>query len=79
MGTTESHVLSVKMPPEMRGKLASLAAAHDRSISAEVREAVRLHLRVNDVGVVGSSLPFGHRAPVDPAAGAREPVGPEAA
>ena len=41
-----STIVSAQMPLELRDKLAQLAAAHDRSLSAELRRATTLYLRV---------------------------------
>jgi hypothetical protein len=43
-------VLSAQMPTELRDGLSQLARQHDRSMSAEMREAVRLHLGINSGG-----------------------------
>jgi hypothetical protein len=61
------RVLSVKVPEAMRGDLEFLAASNDRTVSAEVRQALRLHLRLADVGGAPGfppSMPVERRAPV---------------
>ena len=37
-------MISMQMPVELRDELRRLAGEHDRSVSAEVRSAVRAHL-----------------------------------
>jgi hypothetical protein len=44
----QSAFLAAYVPPAMRAELTRLAAANDRSVSAELRAAIRLHLRINE-------------------------------
>ena len=68
MSPTEQ--LSAKVPRELVEGLKSLALAHDRSVSAELRQALRGHL--------GRSEVFSD-PPVDVAPpGIRSPAGPSA-
>jgi plasmid stability protein len=53
----EGAWLSAKVPSEMRAELWRLAATHDRSVSAEVRSAVRLHLRLADAAAADRDEP----------------------
>ncbi len=39
-------IISAKVPEAMRAKLAALAEQNDRSLSAELRRARRMYLRV---------------------------------
>jgi len=43
---SDSTVISAAVPAVVRDQLAKLAAAHDRSLSAELRRAASLYLRV---------------------------------
>jgi hypothetical protein len=81
LNAEERTMLSAQVPLRLREELARLARRHDRSISAEVREAVRLHLHVNDAGGPSSLVPpvesLERRAPADPLAEARPLAGQE--
>jgi hypothetical protein len=44
----EKAILSVQVPAAQRDGLAHLAASHDRSISAEMRRAIALHLHLSE-------------------------------
>lgn len=46
---SEEHIpVTAQMPRRLRDDLRRLAGEHDRSVSAEVRSAIRLHLRTAD-------------------------------
>jgi hypothetical protein len=52
-GTSEKTILSAQVATSQRDRLAHLAAAHERSLSGEVRRALDTYLRLNeDPGVV---------------------------
>lgn len=53
----EQTFLSAQIPRRLYDDLRRLARTHDRSVSAETREALRLHLRVNDVGATAAAAP----------------------
>jgi hypothetical protein len=55
-------LIAAQVPAELRDDLERLAHANDKSISAEIRAALRLHLRVNDVG---GSPPLAAHGPVE--------------
>jgi hypothetical protein len=40
--------VAAKVPPLMRDELIRLAAVHDKTLSAEIRTAIRLHLSIQD-------------------------------
>jgi plasmid stability protein len=70
MSDSEKTMLSAQIPRSLHDDLRRLAETHDRSISAETRAALRLHLRIaNDVDGLSSSLGRSH-----PAAGAETSV-----
>jgi hypothetical protein len=50
-------MLSAQLPATMRAELWRLACRHDRSVSAEVRSAIRLHLLVADADESGREPP----------------------
>ena len=43
-----SDRLQLRIPPDILARMAELAKEHDRSVSAEVRQAIRVYLRVID-------------------------------
>jgi hypothetical protein len=47
---SEKTIVTFQTTQRQRNGLAALAAEHDRSVSAELRRAVDLHLRVNAKG-----------------------------
>jgi plasmid stability protein len=70
--------ISTRMPTELRDELRRLATEHDRSVSAELRTAVRAHLeRSTDAGgpLNRQANPDGRRGPAAPPAA---PLGEEA-
>jgi predicted DNA-binding protein len=44
MNASETTIVSFQAPLELRDELAALASRHDRSLSGEIREAIRAHL-----------------------------------
>jgi hypothetical protein len=46
MSNSENTMLSAQVPTQLRDELSRLARRHDRSVSAELRSAIRLHLIV---------------------------------
>jgi plasmid stability protein len=74
LNVSENAILSAQVPAELHDGLRRLAREHDRSISAEVRSAVRSHLQAaEDAGGPSPSpeYPAERRVPVDPAVEAR--------
>ena len=53
--TNDQTLLSAQIPVELRQELRRLAKRHERSVSAEVRAALRPHLRL-ELGVFGTSV-----------------------
>jgi hypothetical protein len=67
---SEKTIISAQVPTLVRDDLARLASQREHSLSAEVRAALRLHLRVQDVQDSSSELPTG------PGGGLNRPAGP---
>jgi hypothetical protein len=64
--------------PELAAALAVLSDQGDRSVSHEIRRALREHIARSDAPAGAASVPRAERdAPGDPAAGASAPAGPE--
>ena len=59
MSDYEQTILSAQVPTHLRNDLHRLARDHDRSMSAEIRAALRLHLHLagEQGGVSSSQLP----------------------
>jgi hypothetical protein len=73
--------ISALVPTRLREELSRSARLHDRSLSAEIRTALRQHLRVEAPGVPSSFRPESPASTAGPVkAGAVEPplrAGPE--
>ena len=55
---TEATWVSVRVPPDLREQLVRAAAEHDRTVSAEIRVALRAHTSSGPSGA--PSPPSGH-------------------
>jgi plasmid stability protein len=74
----QESFLSARLPAELRKRLEQLAQQHDRSLSAEVRAALRWHLDVAGSATSSRPLtaPIERRVSVDPATEVRLLAGP---
>jgi hypothetical protein len=61
LNTQEQAMLSAQVPLALREELERLARRHDRSLSAELRTILRLHLRMNESAASSSSPLEGQR------------------
>jgi hypothetical protein len=57
MDKVSKTIVSAEMPVQLRDELKHLAAAHDGSLSAELRRAARLWVNVNNSGGVSPPSP----------------------
>jgi hypothetical protein len=76
MSSSEVTMLSAQVPASLRDDLHQLARQHDRSVSAEVRAALRTHVLLSQVPVETAGEALSAVAPTEPRKERRAPDTP---